>query len=401
MSKRAVAVIIAGFFTVFTAFGIRYVYGVLLPEMLPALSISKTQAGIIFSSYFIAYTIFSPVLGLLADRADVRLILTLFVVILGLGAFLMSFASSVVNASLFYTVAGIGHSACWAPVVALIQRWVSDKRRGTALAFTDLGSASGIAVWSTLMPVIVAGYGWRAGWTSLGLSAFVVAAMNFFLVRSHPGEKHGIKEKRPSRFPREPLKVTYKNIFINSKFWILGLSYLFLGFSIIIPFTFLSTYAANELMMPYETAARLVAIIAIAGVFGKLLLGHLSDSLGRVIIMMACGVLVAAGSLGMVFFNGLFSLGLFTAIFGFGYGAIWPVYAAAAQDHFKQKSAGSVVGLWTFLLGVGSTLAPIISGWTIDRSGSYTSAFVLAFAGGVISLLFLLPMLRVPARKGD
>ena len=148
--------------------------------------------------------------------------------------------------------------------------------------------------------------------------------------------------------------------------------------------------------MPYETAARLVTVIAIAGVFGKLVLGHLSDSLGRIRIMMVCGVLVASGSLGMAYSGELFKLGLFTAIFGLGYGAIWPVYAAAARDYFQKNSAGSVIGLWTFLLGIGSIFSPILSGWTIDKTGSYTSAFFLAFISAVLSFLLLLPMVRTP-----
>ena len=229
MSKRAVAIIIAGFFTVFTAFAVRYIYGILLPEMLPSLAISKTEAGVIFASYLIAYMVFSPILGLLTDRYDVRLILTLFVVLLGAGALFMSYASSMVNASLFFMLAGLGHSACWVPVVTLIQRWVSDKRRGTALAFTDLGSASGIAVWSAVMPIIVANYDWRAGWTSVGLSAFLVAAMNFFPVRSHPGGKPGMQGKISSKPSREPIGVTYKKILYDNKFWVIGLSYLFIG----------------------------------------------------------------------------------------------------------------------------------------------------------------------------
>ena len=86
MNKRAIAVIIAGFFTIFIAYSIRYGYGMLLPEMLTSLSISKTQAGVIYSSYFIAYTLFSPLLGFMADRYDVRIILTIFVAILGTGS---------------------------------------------------------------------------------------------------------------------------------------------------------------------------------------------------------------------------------------------------------------------------------------------------------------------------
>jgi OFA family oxalate/formate antiporter-like MFS transporter len=154
MSKRAVAIIIAGFLTLFASFAIRYGYGLLLPQMLPSLAISKTEAGIIYSSYFIAYTVFSPILGLLVDRSDARLLLTFFVALLGIGALLMSFASSVINASLFFALAGIGHSACWVPFVTVVQRWVSERRRGTALAIVDLGSGTGTAVWSILIPLI-------------------------------------------------------------------------------------------------------------------------------------------------------------------------------------------------------------------------------------------------------
>lgn len=394
MGKRIVAIIIAGFFTVFIAFAIRYAYGLLLPEMLPALAISKTQAGVVYSSYFIAYTVFSPILGLLADRYDARFILTFFVGILGLGAFLMSYSSSVYSASLFFTLAGIGHSACWVPVVALIQRWVSDKRRGIALAFTDIGSATGIAVWSALIPLIVATYSWRTGWTSLGVFAFLVAGMNGFLVRSHPEQDSRSQHPTSTRFTNETVRATYKRLLYNRTFWLIGLSYLAIAFSILIPFTFLSIYVAEGLAMPYEAATRLIAVIAIAGVLGKLVLGHLSDTLGRIRVMMLCGALVAAGCLGMASVQSYFTLVLSTFIFGMGYGAIWPVYAASAVDYFSKGSAGSVVGLWTIYLGVGSMISPVVTGWTIDATGGYAWAFLLAMTGAAISLLLLLPIAK-------
>ena len=391
MNRRTVAIIIAGFFTVFIAFAIRYAYGLLLPEMLPALAISKTQAGVVYSSYFIAYTLFSPVLGLLADRYDTRFILTFFVGILGLGAFLMSYSSSVNNASLFFALAGFGHSACWAPVVALIQRWVSDKRRGIALAFTDIGSASGIAVWSALLPLIVASYNWRTGWTSLGMFAFLVAMMNFMLVRGHPEQASSSHDPTSTRFIHETVRETYKRLLYNPTFWLIGLSYLAIAFSILIPFTFLSIYVSQGLGMPYEDATRLIAVIAIAGVLGKLVLGHLSDTFGRIRVMMLCGALVAAGCLGLAYFQTYLILVLCTFIFGIGYGAIWPVYAASAADFFSKGSAGSVVGVWTIYLGIGSMLSPVITGWTIDATGGYAWAFILAMISAIISLLLLLP----------
>ena len=169
MGPRLIGILIAGFSTVFVAFSIRYSYGLLLPEMLSSLAISKTEAGIIYSSYFLTYTLFSPVLGLLVDRSDAKTILTVFVALLGVGAYLMSFSATVVQASIFFALAGIGHSACWAPVVTVVLRWVNEKRRGIAISVVDLGSTAGIAFWGIMIPFIIASHSWRAVWQILGL----------------------------------------------------------------------------------------------------------------------------------------------------------------------------------------------------------------------------------------
>lgn len=398
MSKRAVGIIISGFFTLFVSFAIRYAYGLLLPYMLPSLVISKTGAGIIYSSYFIAYTVFSPVLGLMVDRYDAKVLLSLFVAILGIGAYLMSFSSTVIHASLFFALAGIGHSACWVPVVTVVQRWVSERRRGTVLAIVDLGSASGIAVWSIVIPLIVGAFSWRGGWVSLGLLAFMVAGLNFFLMKSHPPAESDVQAPRAAFSSPMPIKAVYRAIFREVKFYLIGLSYLLISFSILIPFAFLATYATQELLIPYKSAASLVAVIAVAGAFGKLFLGHISDITGRVRVMMLCGALTATGALGMAYSQGFSMLAIFTTVFGIGYGTIWPVYAASARDFFSKDYAGSVIGLWTLYHGAGSIFAPMIAGWTIDATGSYVWAFILSVISAVMSLLLLVPISRAIKR---
>jgi MFS family permease len=100
----------------------------------------------------------------------------------------------------------------------------------------------------------------------------------------------------------------------------------------------------------------------------------------------------------MACFQGYIALILCTLIFGIGYGAIWPVYAASAVDYFSKESAGSVVGLWTIYLGVGSMLSPVVTGWTIDATGGYVWAFILAMISAIISLLLLLPISKTASR---
>jgi MFS family permease len=71
------------------------------------------------------------------------------------------------------------------------------------------------------------------------------------------------------------------------------------------------------------------------------------------------------------------------------------MYAAAASDYFSKESSGSIVGLWTVYLGIGSVISPIIAGWIADTTGTLSWSFVLAAGGGLMSLLLLIPMWRM------
>ena len=392
MTKRTIGVIVAGFCTLFIAFGIRYSYGLILPYMLPSLAISKTEAGVIFSSYFITCTLLAPVFGMLVDRFDTRVILTVFVGVLGVGAYLMSFSSSVIQACIFFGIVGIGQSACWAPVVTVVMRWVSQERRGIIISIVDLGSTAGIAVWSIMIPGIIGGFSWRTVWVSLGITAFIVAGMNFFLVRSYPHGQPGTQDPENAQKVQAPVKEAYKDIFLDPKFYLIGFSYLFISFSILIPFTFLATYATQELRIPYASAAGLFVVIAVTGAIGKLILGYVSDRAGRIKIMMLCGLLTASGTLGMAYAQKLSMLFIFSIIFGIGYGTLWPVYAASARDLFPKNYSGSIIGLWTLFHGLGSIISPVLSGWVIDATGTHVWAFMLATSCSFLSLLLLLPI---------
>jgi OFA family oxalate/formate antiporter-like MFS transporter len=387
---RRLAVLIACFCTIFTSYAVRYGYGILLPEMLPSLAISKTEAGVIYASFFIAYTILSPVLGLLGDRYNVRLLLTMFVMLFGTGTFLMTFSSSITQASTFFMLAGIGSAVCWAPTMALAQRWTSGKRKGRTLAFIDVGSALGIVGTSTIVPIIVTAHDWRAGWMTLGALGFAVAVVNFFAVREP--EDNLIILQQKTRYG-ESLRSVYIRLFSDIRFWLIGLAYLLTGFSIIIPFTFLSTYAVEELSFSYEISTKLITLIGVGAIIGKITLGPLSDRIGRMKVMMLCALLIAGGSLGMAYGQNV-GLIIFTAIFSLGYGTAWSMYAAAASDYFPKNIAGSIIGLWTVYLGVGSIISPIIAGWLADTTGTLSWSFALAAAGGVLSLLLLAPMWR-------
>jgi MFS family permease len=396
MKKQTLAVLIACFLTVLIAYSVRYSYGTLLPEMLPSLRITKAEAGIIYSSYFIAYSIVSPILGLASDRINMRILISIFVAVMGAGTFLMQYPSSVLQASLFFTIAGIGCAACWAPVMALAQRWISDKRRGLNLAIIDAGSSLGVMMSGAFIPVIVANFDWQMGWKILGITGLALGAIDYLLIRNRPSlqitqvsAKSGIQSK--------PGGISYRRVLKDGRFWFFGLAYLLTGFTVIIPFTFISTYAVQELSFPYSSATLLITILGAGGLLGKLTLGPLSDKVGRLWILILCAGILVLGSLGIAYSRGP-ALMAVCAFFGIGYGACWALYAACASDFFSKRAAGGIIGLWTFFLGVGSVLGPIIAGWLADATGTLMWAFIVAAGSGAGSLLFLLPVLKASQR---
>ena len=386
MTRRAYAIIVAGFFTVGIAYGIRYGYGMLLPEMLPDLGISKTQAGTIFAIYFAVYTICTPILGSLSDFYNYRVILTIFTVVLAGGALMMSLATNFIMACIMFSVAGLGHAACWAPVTALVSKWVPDNRRGMALSFVTMGVGLGIPLWGFMLPQIVAAWSWHAGWAAMGLFGLGVAVLNVCLVRN-PIDVAPPATSAPSQLLR--ILGTYKDLLGSKTFQLIGIAYLLVGFNVLVPFTFLPVYTREVLDFAYATSTRFPAFIALFGIVGQLTLGTLSDGIGRAKVLMICGSIMGVACLGMTYFDSAWWLFAATAFYGLGYGAVWPVYAAAAADYFPKGLAGSVVGLWTVYLGVGSIISPVVCGWTIDITGSYRWTFYLGLFSGILSVLLL------------
>ena len=228
----------------------------------------------------------------------------------------------------------------------------------------------------------------------MGLFAVLLAGVNYLLVRRPPTDKIHVQAPELGQHADKPADRTLSAILRSSKFWLIGISYLFVGYIVMVSFTFLVTYAVQEATLSYAAATRLITVVGITAMVSKLVMGTLSDTIGRIRIMMLCSVLLAAGNLGIAYGQGVWTLTLFTAVFGVGYGSVWSMYAASASDYFPKEYAGSIIGLWTFLVGIGCIISPILSGWIADTTGTLTWSFTLAMVASVVSVLLLVPVWR-------
>lgn len=377
-----------GFCVVFVHYSVRYSYGILLPEMLLSFNISKFESGVIYTSYFIGYTVFSFVLGVSVDKFDVRKVVSAFLLLLGLGVLFMSLSNTLVEAAFSFFLAGVGCAACWVPIVVVVQRWF--KRRALSVAAIDMGASIGFALSGVLMPILVKMRDWRFGWQVFSIASFLLSPLAWLILRSCP-ESSSQGKKRDGRSFTHLVGVVK-----DFRLWMLGLSYMFVGFYIMIPFTFLTTYAYQEIFLPYSIAAALVSIIAIGAIPGKLTLASFSERAGRFKAMVLSGFLSIIGISGIILagnFPGLeFIITIFsTIIYGIGYGSVWPLYMAYASDIFSEETVGAALGLLTVFLGVGCMSSPPVAGWMADLTRTFKTSFLTAVIASLLSIFFLLP----------
>ncbi|MDI6753583.1 MAG: MFS transporter [Thermodesulfobacteriota bacterium] len=388
-------ILATSFATVFTAYSIRLSYGILLPEMIVSLKITKTQAGFIASSFYLTYIIFSPLLGFLIDRFDARKILVLFCSIQAGGTFLMGKPQSLLEACLFFAIVGVGSSAMWTPVVTLVQRWFGVKRRGTVLGLLSISYAIGYGIMGLALPPLVERYDWRTCWLILSGLAFALVPLNGFLMRTKPqdmnlkpwGSESDLVQENPSIKPSKG--VSYRELLKLPSLWLAGIAYFFIGFTAYITNLFIVTYGTMELRYPFAQAARLASAIAFSGIVGALFIPILSDYLGR----KKCLILIHAfmsGSILLIIWAGDHwpSLFLTVCLFGVFYAAAWPMYAAAAADFFPREATGTVLGFWTIFYGLALILAPTLGGYVADLTGTFIWPFFIAAAAGFLGAAF-------------
>jgi sugar phosphate permease len=394
----------ASFITIFTNYSIRLSYGILMPEMIISLRITKAQAGAIASSFYLAYTIFSPLVGFWVDRLSARKLLTLFSFILAGGTFFMHQADSLFQASLFFGIVGMGSSAMWTPVVTVVQRWFGFRRRGMVLGILSISYTLGYGIMGLALPPLVALYDWRACWLALSGLAFALVPLNAALLRSRPQEVNlspwGDEPSFPPRnsWGETQPRVSYRELLKIRNLWLVGISYFFIGFTAYVVNTFIVTYGTMELQFPFAQAAQLASAIAFSGIIGALFIPMLSDFLGRKKCLILINSSMAASIL-LIIWAGKNWTALLPAvsIFGVFYAAAWPMYAAAAADFFPAGATGSVLGFWTIFYGLGLILSPALGGYVADLTGTFTWSFLMAAMTGALATFFLS---RITSRGG-
>jgi MFS family permease len=386
------------FLSIGLVFGSRFSLGLFLPFLPDALDASPSAVSGAIALSMLGAGVLQPVVGLLSDRFGPRTLL-LGGLTCGGGLFIgTALASELWQVAVLMTFVGGTAFAAVSPVLAtaFMARWF-DRHRGRALGLATSGTKVAMLTLVPAMSVGIAVIGWRPTLFATGLLIWTVVPLAFVFVRSGP-EEMGLHPDGAQKFEGAarscasesglPHTTTLAVALRNPPFWLLAVGLFGNGFVMNLVFLHLPSFIL-ELGYGQMIAAGGLSAMGAVGLVGHLLIGTLSDRVSRKAVLLILFAARIGAILFVVAVPGVVSLVTFVVVFGLlGYGAL-AVVGALAADLFGPKSLGAILGSAYVLNQIGGAAGVYSGGLSVDLTGSYQAALLLAAGASTISLVFL------------
>lgn len=408
-------VVLCAFSILFVAYGVQYSYGVFFPALGREFGWSRTILASAFSLYTFVYSLCSLPSGKLTDLWGPRWVIALGAVLLGAG--LMSL--SLINASwqlylLFGVLAALGMSTAYIPCNSTVVKWFINNR-GLALGITTSGGSFGAFAIPPLSTYLITRFDWRFSYFLLGAGIFVILnILAFFMIRDP--EQIGLKPDGVEDSDIPVLASPVSTAMISSGhhnkakegvamapvldrnlaqtirtgvFWVLCAMFIVTWVTVFLPLVHIVPFAI-DLGITKMLAATALSMLGLSAAIGRMVMGALSDRVGRQKALGFCFIVQVMAFVGFSRTKGLGMLYFSAILFGSSYGSISTLFPAIMGDYFGRTYVGAICGFVFAAAGTSAALGPALAGYIFDTTGKYTLAFLLSALLNAVAFVILL-----------
>jgi MFS family permease len=385
-------IVVVTFVTMAIGVNARTAFSLFFPPIIDEFGWERGVTAGAFSFGFLVSGAMSPLIGRLMDRAGPRAVMELGVALMGGGMLLAPLTSEPWHLYLTIGVMVGAGSVClgYSGQSLFLPNWFN-RRRGLAmgLAFAGVGIGS-----MTLLPWVqhmIEQTGWRTACTAMGILVLVVLAPINLLLRKRP-EDIGLQpdgDAAPSASVKPVSYVvdtdwagidwTLSRAIRTARFWWVATGY-FGGLYIWYAVQVHQTKYLLDIGFSPSVAVWALGAVSLLGIPGQIVLGHVSDRVGREWVW-------AASCLGFaICFAALIALAKFPTLLlvyvmvlaqgALGYG-LTSIMGAVVLEIFQGKHFGSIFGTIMLTALAGGAAGPWATGLLHDLSGSYTLAFAI------------------------
>lgn len=382
--------------------------------------LSAVQMGFLLSAFSLSYAFAQLPIGVLLDRLGTR-------VVLGLGMIVWSaaqLAGGLVHTLQQFIIArvalGIGEAPAFPAGAKVFSEWFAIKERGRPTGIYVASTTIAPAVAPPLLTWLMLQYGWRGMFIAMGALGILagIGWIAFYRDRRNVALDEAEIDylcdgDKASAVERNMTAGEWFGVLRNRTTWGILLGWIGVIYMVWFYLTWLPGYLEKERGVTLAQAGWLVIAPYVAGTLGQLSSGFIADGLlargmkpiasrkWPICIGLVCGALFtvpAAYTPSLALALLYISLAMFFVNLSSGAG--WALVSVAAP-RWLVATLGSFMNFGGYL---GASSAPVITGFVVDRTGSFVLAFLIAsgvaVAGALIYLIVVRDPIRDPAESG-
>jgi MFS family permease len=365
--------------------GAMYVIAVVLPAVQAEFGVARADASLPYTLMMVGFGLGGVLMGRLADRFGVMVVVLIGAVGLGAGFVLAGMAGSLLAFALIHGVllGAFGSAATFAPLVADTSLWF-ERRRGIAVAVCASGNYVAGAIWPPIVQHFVATAGWRPTYIGLGLFCLATMPLLALAMRARPPRARAASASARRIGAPTPSDRPF-GLSLNHAQLLLCVAGVACCVAMSMPQVHIVAYCAD---LGYGAArgAEMLSLMLACGIVSRLVSGWICDHIGGLRTLLLGSALQGLALLLFLPFDGLVSLYLVSALFGLFQGGIVPSYAIIVREYFPPAEAGARVGTVLMATLFGMALGGWMSGKVFDLTGSYEAAFVNGIGWNLLNL---------------
>ncbi|HGW3763813.1 TPA: MFS transporter [Enterobacter hormaechei subsp. steigerwaltii] len=378
----------------------RAALSILAPYITTDLNVNKAELGLIFSSFAIGYAVFCFVGGWLADKYGPRRIFAGAMGLWSLFAGLTCAAFNFTSLFIIRVIFGAAEGPMGSVTNKTIVKWFPARERARAVGVSFSGNPMGGAVSAPIVAASALAFGWRMTFVGMMLIGFVWVVVWLIATKGSEAPKEEadartVAETVGNDLPDEKLSYYLKQpIILFTALAFFAYSYILFFFMTWFPSYLLDARGLN--MRDMSIANVLPWLLGFVGLISG---GFISDYIYKltnnllfsrkviiVVGLIIAAICITASALVLNLYGAiaLMSVGMF-AIY-----VTTSCYWAIVQDTVKGNNVGAVSGFIHFLANLAGVFAPMLTGFIVQGTGQYYSAFYLVGALAIGSAVLLM-----------
>ncbi|MBN3776147.1 MULTISPECIES: MFS transporter [Burkholderia] len=347
--------------------------------------LNKTEIGLVFSAFAYPYLVFQIIGGWVSDRFGARRTLLACGLLWAAATLLTGMAGGLASLLAARLLLGLGEGATFPAATSAMSRWVPREKRGFAQGITHAFSRVGNAVAPAAVVAVMAVYGWRESFYICGVISIVWVAVWALVYTEHPKDHPRITQAELDALPppkQKPANVPWGPLF--RRMMPVTIVYFCYGWTLWLFLSWIPQYFLHSYDLDLKKSAVFASAVFFAGVIGDTLGGIVTDRIyartgslkrARSWMVSICMLLTLLSLLPLLFTHQLYvSMACLAAGFFFAEMTIGPMWAVPMD--IAPEYSGTASGMMNSGSALAAILSPVISGFVIDRFGSWELPFI-------------------------